>query len=239
MLVLIHSPLAGPLTWQRVAHELQTEGLEVSVPALHDTEGSGLAYWQQHAAAIQQALSAVSTDQRLILVAHSGAGPLLPVIRQQLSHPVAAYVFADAGIPQAGASRLDLIAAESADWVQSFHAFLVAGGRFPDWRDEDLAEEIPNEQLRARLLNELQPRALPFWTEPIPVFAGWPDAPCAYVQFSPAYDVPAAHARDRGWLYRHLPGGHFMPLVDPQAVARTLSSMLRDLGIDQTDLNKA
>jgi len=232
MFVLIHSPLVGASTWQRVARELQADDLEVSVPAVHDTEGLDTAYWQQHATAVQQALSAVPTDRRLILVGHSGAGLLLPVIRQHLSHPIAAYVCVDAGIPQAGASRLDLIATESADWFQSFHTFLVAGGRFPDWRDEDLVDEIPDEQMRASLLAELQPRALPFWTEPIPVFAGWPDAPCAYLQFSPAYDVPAAYAREQGWLYRHLPGGHFLPLVDPRSVARTLVSAIKNLGID-------
>lgn len=234
MFVLIHSPLVGPSTWQRVAHELQTEGLEVSVPALHDTEGSGLAYWQQHATAMPQALGTVPADRPLILVGHSGAGPLLPVIRQQLAHSIAAYVFVDAGIPQSGASRLDLIANESSDWVQSFHTFLREGGRFPDWRDEDLADGIPDQQLRRSLLAELQPRALPFWNEPIPVFEGWPDASCAYLQFSPAYNVPAAYAREQGWLYRHMAGGHFLLLTDPKAVAQALVSMVKDLGIDPT-----
>ncbi len=232
MFILIHSPLVGASTWQRVASELQAENLEVSVPVLHDIEEAGISYWQQHATAVQQALRAVSTDRRLILIGHSGAGPLLPVIRQHLAHPVTAYVFVDAGIPRAGMSRLDLMAAESGDWFQSFHTFLVEGGRFPDWRDEDLIEEIPDKLTRTSLLAEIQPRALSFWTEPIPVFAGWPDAPCVYLQFSPAYDVPAAYARDQGWLYRRLTGGHFLPLVEPEAVARTLVSMMTDLGID-------
>ena len=232
MYVLIHSPLVGVSTWQGVAHELKAEGFAVAVPALHDTDDSGLAYWQQHAAAIQEALKSVPSERRLILVGHSGAGSLLPAIRQQLPQPIAAYVFADAGLPRAGASRLDAIATESPAWFQSFHEFLLAGGRFPAWRDEDLADEIPDEQLRMALESELQPRALPFWTEPIPVFAGWPDAPCAYLQFSAAYDSPAAQARAQGWVYRHLPGGHFLPLVEPQAVARALISLPWDLGVD-------
>src|SRR5512138_862546 len=113
MFVLIHSPLVGVSTWQGVAHELQAEGLAVAVPDLYDTDDSSVAYWQQHAASVQQALKSVPGEQRLILVGHSGAGPLLPVIRQQLPQPIAAYMFADAGLPQAGASRLDAIAAES------------------------------------------------------------------------------------------------------------------------------
>ena len=81
-------------------------------------------------------------------------------------------------------------------------------------------------------MSEIQPRALPFWIEPIPVFAVWPDAPCAYVQFSPSYNVPAARAHDQGWLYRHLPGGHFLPVVDPESVARTFIDMIEELGLD-------
>jgi hypothetical protein len=232
MFVLIHSPLVGPSTWYGVARALRAEGHDVVVPVLHDIDEANVPYWQQHAASVQQAVSLVPTDRPLILVGHSGAGPLLPVIRQQLLQPIAAYVFTDAGIPRANASRLDLLAAEAPDWYQSFHAFLRAGGRFPDWRAEDLIDEIPDGELRAALVSEIQPRALPFWTEPIPVFAGWPDAPCAYLQISTAYNVPAAQARESGWLYRHLSGGHFLPLVDPQSVAQALSGMLQDLNID-------
>jgi len=232
MFILIHSPLVGPSTWHAVAHTLRAAGHEVAVPALSDRNEAHVPYWQQHAGAGQQALSSVPTDRRLILVGHSGAGPLLPVIRQQLPQPVAAYVFADAGIPQADVSRLDLIAAEAPDWFESFREFPKEGGRFPDWRDEDLIEEIPDKKLRANLVSEIQPRALPFWIEPIPVFAVWPDAPCAYVQFSPSYNVPAARAHDQGWLYRHLPGGHFLPVVDPESVARTFIDMIEELGLD-------
>lgn len=232
MFALIHSPLVGPATWQSVAHELEAQGFVVSVPVMHDADESNLPYWQQHTDSIQQALRSTPTDRPVILVGHSGAGPLLPVIRRQLPHPIVAYVFVDAGIPRPGASRLDLIAHESADWFQSFHALLVAGGRFPDWRDEDLIEEVPDEKLRATLVSELQPRALPFWIEPIPVFAAWPDAPCAYLQFSPGYDVPAAYARACGWPYRRLPGGHFLSLANPQSVAHTLITLLADMCID-------
>ena len=239
MFVLIHSPLVGPGTWQPVAQELRREKYEVAVPELQDNEDVRVAYWQQHAESVRRALSAVPVDRRLILAGHSGAGPLLPVIRQSLRHQIDAYMFVDAGIPQRGASRLDQIAAESPDWFQSFSAFLAEGGRFPDWRDEDLLEEIPDQTLRHSLLAELRPRALPFWEESIPVFEGWPDAPCAYLHFSAAYNGPAAVARDRGWSYIHLPGGHFLLMVDPQIVARGLISMLPDLGIDQTNLNEA
>ena len=72
----------------------------------------------------------------------------------------------------------------------------------------------------------MRPRPLAFFTEPIPVFAGWPDAPCAFLQFSPAYDVPARRAREAGWRYREIAAGHFHMLVDPAAVADALLDLI-------------
>ena len=81
--------------------------------------------------------------------------------------------------------------------------------------------------VRRRLLAELRPRPLAFFTEPIPaVFAGWPDAPCAFLQYSSAYDVPARRAKEAGWRYREIAAGHFHMLVDPAPVANTLLDLI-------------
>jgi len=81
-------------------------------------------------------------------VAHSGAGPLLPAIRQSLANPVHAYVFVDAGIPRDGLSRLDLMKSEDPAWAEQFQEELARGERFPAWSFEDLQEVIPDEELR-------------------------------------------------------------------------------------------
>jgi len=216
--VLIHSPLVGPLTWSLVADQMQQRGLDVVIPTLADTSDSKEPFWKQHAKSISQALAHISKDTSVTLVAHSGAGPLLPIIRQSIVNPVNAYVFVDAGIPRDGATRLDLMKSEDPEWAAQFQEELERGERFPNWSMDDLQEAIPDELLRKQMVAEIRPRGYSFFTEPIPVFDGWPDAPCIYIQFSAPYEKPAAQARQAGWPTYELEAGHFHMLVDPVTV---------------------
>ena len=218
MYVLIHSPLAGPLTWSLVANEMRKRSLDVLVPVLEDSPASNAPLWKQQAESAARSIADIPIDFPLSLVAHSGAGPLLPVIRQSIPNPVSAYVFVDAGLPQDGATRLDLMLSEDPDWAREFQAFLEGGGRFPDWSIDDLREILPDEPLRDRMAADLRPRGLDFFTEPIPVFPGWPDAPCIYILFSPPYRSDEAQAREAGWITDTLEAGHFHMLVDPSTV---------------------
>jgi alpha/beta hydrolase family protein len=216
--VLIHSPLVGPLTWKLVAEELGQRGLDTVVPILKDSPDSKERFWKQNAESVSQALVNIPKDTSLTLVAHSGAGPLLPAIREALPNPVHAYVFADAGLPGAEATRLGLMKSEDSDWARQFQEYLESGGSFPDWSFDDLQEVIPDEALRARMIAEIQPRTLEFFTEPIPVFEGWPDAPCVYILFSEPYKSAAVQARASGWPTYEIEAGHFHMLVDAEAV---------------------
>ncbi len=76
--------------------------------------------------------------------------------------------------------------------------------------------------------------------EPIPVFAGWPDAPCAYIKFSRGFQSPAEQARQRGWVTYEFDGGHFHMLVDPTAVANALVDFARQIGLTlpEADANR-
>ncbi|HJR78606.1 MAG TPA: alpha/beta fold hydrolase, partial [Anaerolineales bacterium] len=188
------------------------------VPLLLDSPDSQEPFWKQHAESAAQALQHIPKNIALTLVAHSGAGPLLPAIRQSLPNPLHAYVFVDAGIPRDGATRLDLMKSEDPEWAEQFEKELARGGRFPTWSFDDLQEVIPDEPLREQIVAEIRPRGLSFFTEPVPVFDGWPDAPCVYIQFSAVYDRPAAQARETGWTVYELEAGHFHMLLDPAAV---------------------
>jgi hypothetical protein len=216
--LLIHSPLVGSLTWSRVAEEMRLRGLDVAIPSLNDSSPSQEPFWKQHARSVSEALVELPRNTFVTLVAHSGAGPLLPAIRQSIPNPVHAYVFMDAGIPRDGATRLDLIKSEDPEWATQFQEELERGGRFPAWGMDDLREVIPDESLRRQMVAELRPRGLAFFTEPIPVFEGWPDAPCVYIQFSAPYQRPAAQAREAGWPTYEMEAGHFHMLVDAKAV---------------------
>jgi hypothetical protein len=197
---------------------MRQHSLDVLVPQLEDTPDSRDPFWKQHADSVSRSIDDSPEDAKLILVAHSGAGPLLPAIRQSIPYAVRAYVFVDAGLPQDGATRLDLMKSEDPAWAARFQRELESGDRFPTWSFDDLQEVIPDQTQRRQMVAELHPRGLNFFNEPIPVFAGWPDAPCVYIQFSPIYQKPAAQARQKGWLTEELAGGHFHMLVDPAAV---------------------
>src|SRR5262249_18981528 len=151
--VLIHSPLVGPSTWRPVAEQLNRQGIPAVVPVLTDSEYSGKPYWQQYAESVASGVRDVSEDEPLILVGHSGAGPLLAAIHKECSrYAVAGYIFADAGIPKDNASHLDLIRAEGGEWAEDFERMLRNGGRFPDWTDDDLRDIVPDTQARKQLL---------------------------------------------------------------------------------------
>ena len=227
--VLLHSPLVGPFTWELVQHVLEEQSLQVMMPAVWDDPNSTLPYWQQHAESVAKDLAQIPTQQKIILVAHSGAGPLLPAIRQKLTHSIFACVFVDAGIPRDGLSRLELMRLEDPQWTEQFHQALSQGEAFPTWTEDDLKEIIPDAEKRRKLVAEIRPRSLPFFAEPIPVQAGWPDAPCIYIKFSPSYEWDAMQAKRDGWPVYEIDAGHFHMLVDPIAIADLLVTTIQNL----------
>ncbi|HEX8650724.1 MAG TPA: alpha/beta fold hydrolase [Pyrinomonadaceae bacterium] len=226
--VLIHSPLVGPTTWQLVADEMRRSKLNVVVPVLERVEGTNVPYWRQHAEAVLKALKNVPADRPLILVAHSGGGMLLPAVRHVTGRPVAAYLFVDAMIPEDMKSSFDLF--ESKDATARFRQG-AKNGYLSTWTEDDLREEIPDDALRRRFVSELRPLPLAVYEEPIPVFSGWPDAPCGYLQFTPTYDIGKRRAESSGWAYARMEGGHFHMLVAPRAVTDAILKMVERMGV--------
>ena len=233
--VLIHSPLVGPLTWELIHYEMEKRGIESIVPTLSDDPHSILPYWQQHAESLANSLARIPQNRSIVLVAHSGAGPLLPIIRQSMAHSIGAYVFVDAGIPRNGVGRIDLMRFEDPEWAEQFHQTLLRGERFPNWKDVDLQEVIPNDVLRKKMIAEINPRPLAFFTEPIPVFTNWPDAPCAYIKLSASYNWDFEQAKQAGWLVRELNAGHFHMLVDPSVVTNVIVDIVQKLRLHNAD----
>lgn len=237
--VLIHSPLVGPLTWQPVAKRLRGRGIVAVVPTL-SSEGIKPPFWPHHADVIAKSLQAVPVNTPVVLVAHSGSGPLLPVARTRIEHPVAGYIFVDAAVPGPdGASRFALFG--SRETVELWRA-RAKDGLLPIWTelvgatDAHLHRLVPDPVLRRRFVKELRPVPLAVYEEPLPVFSGWPDAPCGYLNFSPAYESDAAKARQAGWPCVELPGGHFHMLAAPDAVALALIDLPPKMGVPRGTL---
>jgi len=240
LLVLVPSPLLGPYSWSLVAHELRVRGWETFVSVdLRDPVGHQPC-WRRTVAGVEASLRDVRDERSIALVAHSGAGPLLPAAAAAVRQPIGAYLFVDAGLPRGGASRLDAIEAEDPAFAADLRAALDAGQRFPAWTDEVLRELVPDpERRRRRLLTELRPRGAEYWTEALPTVSRWPNAPCGYLQFSPPYRSAADRARRAGWPTRHLPAGHLHQLVYPSAVADALVDLLATAGVPSPDSRAA
>lgn len=228
LLVLIPSPLLGPYSWSLVAEELNARSWPTLVSVDLPDDLRRQPRWALTVGGVEASLREVAADCPVVLVAHSAAGPLLPAVGTAVRQPVAAYLFVDARLPSPGVSRLDAIAVEDPVIAADRRAELDAGHRFPAWTDEDVRELVPDPDRRRALLAELRPRAADFWTEPLPEVGGWPDAPCGYLLLSAPYQSAADGARRAGWPTRHLPAGHFHPLVDPTAIVDDLLGLLAE-----------
>jgi hypothetical protein len=239
-LVLLHSPLVGVESWGALPEALGRAGVDaLAVPVegddrppfaeryVREAVARVLAIWPRPGPPAPAA-AAISAGPP-VLVAHSGAGPLLAAVGAGLragGRPVGGYLFCDAGLPQDGANRLDLLAAEDPELAAGFRVELERGGRFPTWTDAELEPLIPDPAARTPLLGSLRPRGLAFFTEPLPAAAGWPDAPCGFLRLSAVYDLWAERAAAMGWPTAALDAGHFHPLVDPDEVAAALVGLL-------------
>lgn len=226
--VLIHSALVGPTTWSLVAEELRQRGCVAVTPSLHDARCSSGSYWQRHVNCVSSALRGVPIEQHLVLVAHSGAGPLLPAIGKAVAQSVAAYVFVDAALPgHDGQSRLDLFDGNEAERFRA----AATGGMIPAvWRSDALLKNVGVEdaEFRQRFSAEVPDVPLAVYEEALPVPSDWPDAPCGYLRFSDPYENDAQEARSLGWPVRELPGGHFHMLVEPAAVTDALPDLVSE-----------
>lgn len=225
VVVLLHSPLVGPSSWRPVADVLRDRAHDVVVPVLRDDGRPP--FWRQHADAVAADLAdGTAADRPVVLVAHSGAGPITAVVADAVHQRVAGYVLVDAGWPLAGGSRLDAMHEEDPELATELAAHLEAGGRFPTWRDADLERVVPDGDRRRALVAELEPRGHAYFVEPIPTVPRWPDASGAYLLLTDTYRPAAARARAHGWEVERLDAGHFHALVDPPAVAAVVERLL-------------
>jgi hypothetical protein len=230
-LVLLHSPLTSAAAWGRLPGTLRTvAGVDVHVVEVVDDDRPPFAA-RYVAAAARQISAAVAPGVPVLLVAHSGAGPLLPPLayaRRAAREPVAGYVFLDAAVPRPGgtASRLDLLAAEDPDLATTWRTELEAGRTLPNWSAADLAAHVPDPAQCAALLATLRPRPLAYYAEPVPFPGDWPDAPCGFLRTSLAYEWSARVAVRRGWPVESIDAGHFPAVAEPDRTAAALLELV-------------
>jgi hypothetical protein len=226
--VLIHSPLTGPAAWGRLPNLLGNEQSDVVVVDV--TDDSEPPYADRYVARAVAQIADARPAAPIVLVAHSGAGALLPPIAAALQGTdlsVGAFVFLDAVVPLPGQpSRLDLLQEEGGGFAAAFAESLRAGAWFPTWTVDDLADIVPNLDDRVALVRSLRPRGHDFFTEPLPDIAGWPGAPCGYLRTSAAYEHWVGIVEQRRWPIVARDLGHFAALAEPEATRGALLELI-------------
>src|SRR6516165_1877713 len=91
-LLLVHSPLVGCGAWGPVAKELVGGGYSVAAPDLAGAIAAGPPYHLRQA----RLIAGSAAGRPVILVGHSGAGPLLATAGLMMGGAVRGYVFVDA-----------------------------------------------------------------------------------------------------------------------------------------------
>jgi hypothetical protein len=186
-------------------------------------------FWPRVAAKVNDTVSHLPPGQPIVLVAHSNAGPLVPVLVQAARRPVAGCLFVDARLPSRTGST-PAASPERLDYLRT----TVVEGRLPQWTtwwdEDDVALLFPDPQTRSTVSAE-QPRLpLSYYEQQVPVPAGWDDRPCGYVLFGPPYDDMAQEAEIRGWDVDEVPGGHLHQVVDPDGVTARIVAMTKRWG---------
>lgn len=215
----MHSPLVGPATMAGLAQHLRLAGARVDVadlrPGVDDAEPS----WRAVTQCVDAEPGAID-----VLVVHSGAGPLAPILAHRLQPAAVAYI--DAVVPGLGTEHHP--SAESAEFLDRLP---VVDGRLPPWHEwwepKVMSELVPDPTLRATITAETRalPRAL--CTLPIPLPDKWPSGACHYLQLSPAYAEHRARAIAYGWPTAAIEVGHLGLVTHPAEIAAWLLDLPR------------
>lgn len=223
--VLLHSPLVGPASWRWVAAVMRDQGYEVLVPDMTGFHLAGAPYWPTY---VDGVLAGISTDRPIQLVAHSGAGLLLPVVADRLADQVEALIFAEAALPPwTGSATLAPAAMRSQLERMAVFGILPAWSKW--WGDDAMDTLVPEPGRRAAMEAELPTLPLDYFDQVVPMPDGWADKVAgSYLWFSDVYEDDATRAADHGWPISRLSGGHLHMAVDPEAVALTLLGLAID-----------
>jgi hypothetical protein len=240
-LVLVHSPLVGPLTWEPVAERLRRAGRVVVVPSLAGVIDGGPPYCRRLARRVADEVAGACAGSRVMLAGHSGAGGLLPAIAEAIAGrgedgtapgkdgmepgTVCGAIFVDAILPHPGQTWFETAPASLGEHLIG----LARGGRLPRWNEwfpaEALAALLPEAGLREQFVAELPELPLAYLHETAPQVACWPPAQSAYLRLSEPYDEFADEADRLGWTVRREDSDHLAMLTQPDRMAAVLGQL--------------
>jgi hypothetical protein len=205
------------MTWSRVSSELRRRGHGVAVPSL--VEGAATGRWQKVVDAAVRDASHLLEDH--IVVGHSGAGPLLPVVACRLLVRPQYMVFVDAGVPPEHGDAT-LVPGELLDQLRQ----LATDGRLPKWSEwfgpDTMRLLVPERELREEITRELPQIPVSYFEQTVPMPDGWTNLRSAYLLLSDPYRQDAEEARSRGWRTIEIDGTHLDIVTRPREVTDAL-----------------
>jgi hypothetical protein len=196
-----------------VADALKSLGHDVDVPDLRDAAGSGNP--QQFVRAARHAM----TDDTEVIVGHSGAGVVLPMIAEPGQGSLR-LVFVDAGVPPChGPASL------GGEFLEQLR-ILAVNGMLPRWSrwwpDGTMQVLVTDDDRRQRVEDELPEVPLAFFETLVPMPDGWCGRPAAFLLLSENYRSDAAAAMGRGWPVAEQLGMHLDVVNYPVVIAKSL-----------------
>jgi len=169
-------------------------------------------------------IAAAAVESVDVVIAHSGAGTLVPRLARELDPRIV--VFVDAVLPGDGTHHQP-----GAGFVEFIDSLPNDGPLLPPWHEwwgeEMLAQLIPDDVLRGAIAADTPRVPRSFFAESVPLPAGWSArAGQCYLQLSPAYADDRARAAAAGWPHAGLDGQHLDVAAKPTEVAVALIDLI-------------
>lgn len=230
-LVFAHSPIATPTSWVTVAALAASAGFNVRTPSLTEaifaSDVGGPPCLVHCAQAIARAAHGCANP---ILIAHSGAGMLLPAAARAMRDAPRGAIIVDGLMPQPGKSWFDTASPTLSKRIRA----LAQDGLVAPWH-----EWWPPGAVRSLFRNdadyaaaaEATPRMpLAYFEEAAPP-TEMPAIPCGYLRLSAACDGDADAAAALGWRVRRSEMNHIAMITEPAAVWAELAALIDAMGL--------
>lgn len=218
--LVLPSPLLPESAYRDLAAAFTDRGADVSLASATLGPGEG-------AHDLVQRWSRLTAPDT-ILVPHSNAGYLAPLVRA-IGSPRARVVFMDAALPPAaGRTRL------AQPPLRTMLAELVdRNGLLPPWTrwwpESVMADVLPPGR-RTEIDRDCPRLPLSYVDATVDAPQNWIAGPNAYLGFGTTYADELEFARTNGWPHSTVDGGHLHFMHDPDGVAAHLQALATVLG---------
>ena len=198
---------------------MRSDGHSVIIPDLIAEASSG----DPHEFA-RAALEVTEADGEITVVAHSGAGAVVPLVATLKPGTTRQLVFVDAHVPPCEGTF-----SAGGEFVSALRE-LATNGVLPKWSQwwgEGVLERlIPDQQRRTQFEAELPEVPIGFFEVPITAPRNWCMTAGAYLLLTEAYWPQADRALSLGWHVTERLGGHLDIVNHERAIADTVVGLV-------------